>query len=196
MLYLFLRLARAKEDYTRSIRAFIESRLCCARSHLHQELLAKRNHRRVAHSSLCGRGACVCFALWSRDTFNILLTIVREWFLRQVLDVVTSPYSNEFIELLLPLVDNPDITESLKIDEKHRCAEFIGQLQPIPSFKIPFVKPSKLTWKILGIYKGIFQEKRVSFFFCKFLTSLCTSFQLNVKRMEILYPDESGQVII
>ena len=44
----------------------------------------------------------------------------------QVLDVVTSPYSNEFIQLFLPLVENSDITGSLKSDEKQRVSEFIG----------------------------------------------------------------------
>ena len=44
----------------------------------------------------------------------------------QVLDVVTSPYSSEFIQLFLPLVENSDITGSLKSDEKQRVSEFIG----------------------------------------------------------------------
>ena len=49
--------------------------------------------------------------------------------LLQVLDVIAPPYTMEFVQLFLPLIDNEDITGSLRSeDENDPVSEFIGRL--------------------------------------------------------------------
>ena len=47
--------------------------------------------------------------------------------LLQVLDVIAPPYTVEFVQLFLPLIDNEDITGSLR-SEDDPVSEFIGRL--------------------------------------------------------------------
>ena len=46
----------------------------------------------------------------------------------QVLDVIAPPYTVEFVQLFLPLIDNEDITGSLRSeDQNDPVSEFIGR---------------------------------------------------------------------
>ncbi len=50
----------------------------------------------------------------------------------QVLDVIAPPYTAEFVQLFLPLIDNEDITGSLRLeDENDPVSEFIGNAEGI-----------------------------------------------------------------
>ncbi len=45
----------------------------------------------------------------------------------QVLDVIAPPYTVDFVQLFLPLIENEDITGSLRSeDENDPVSEFIG----------------------------------------------------------------------
>ena len=42
--------------------------------------------------------------------------------------MIAAPYSAEFVQLFLPLVENTDITGTLRTDDENdKVAEFIGQ---------------------------------------------------------------------
>jgi negative elongation factor C/D len=50
-------------------------------------------------------------------------------FLLQVLDIIAPPYSDEFIDLFLPVVQNEEITGSLRNAEKNDdVSTFIGRI--------------------------------------------------------------------
>ena len=47
---------------------------------------------------------------------------------RQVLDVIAPPYTTEFMQAFIPLIENEDITGSLRNeDENDPVSEFIGK---------------------------------------------------------------------
>jgi len=53
------------------------------------------------------------------------VSLIR-YFVREVLDTIAPPYSNEFVQLFLPLVENDEITESMRNDgEEDGVSEFI-----------------------------------------------------------------------
>ena len=53
------------------------------------------------------------------------VSLIR-YFVREVLDTIAPPYSNEFVQLFLPLVENDEITESMRNDgEEDPVSEFI-----------------------------------------------------------------------
>jgi len=52
-------------------------------------------------------------------------------FVIEVLDMIGPPYSNEFISLFLPLVDNENINSSLKVDEDKAVKEFLAYCKDI-----------------------------------------------------------------
>ena len=44
-----------------------------------------------------------------------------------MLDIISAPYSAEFIQVFLPLVENPDITGNIRAeDDSDKVSEFIG----------------------------------------------------------------------
>lgn len=62
-------------------------------------------------------------ACW--DSTDTDVSLIR-YFVREVLDTIAPPYSNEFVQLFLPLVENDEITESMRIDgEEDPVSEFI-----------------------------------------------------------------------
>jgi negative elongation factor C/D len=52
-------------------------------------------------------------------------------FVIEILDMIGPPYSNEFISLFLPLVDNENINSSLKVDEEKAVKEFLAYCKDI-----------------------------------------------------------------
>ncbi len=53
------------------------------------------------------------------------VSLIRH-FAIEVLDMIGQPYSNEFINLFLPLIDNENINSSLKPDEERSVNEFLN----------------------------------------------------------------------
>jgi negative elongation factor C/D len=63
---------------------------------------------------------CSCW-----DNTDTDVSLIR-YFVREVLDTIAPPYSTEFVQLFLPLVENDEITESMRIDgEDDPVSEFI-----------------------------------------------------------------------
>ena len=53
----------------------------------------------------------------------------------QVLDVIAPPYTTEFVQALMPLIENEDITGSLRNDDENDLvSEFIGKCSEMPLF--------------------------------------------------------------
>ena len=97
-------------------------------------MLGTSGHGHIAHSTFRNRGkqgvdcsiekdgcfGCLRFFMF---TATILCGLL------QVLDVIAPPYTMEFVQLFLPLIDNEDITGSLRSeDENDPVSEFIGRL--------------------------------------------------------------------
>lgn len=56
------------------------------------------------------------------------ISLIR-YFVMEVLDTITHPYSNEFVQLFLPMVENEEITGTMKMKdgENDVVSEFIGE---------------------------------------------------------------------
>ena len=54
------------------------------------------------------------------------ISLIR-YFVTEVLETITHPYSQEFVALFLPMVENEDITGRLNNEENDPIAEFIGK---------------------------------------------------------------------
>lgn len=64
-----------------------------------------------------------------RDKENIkIVCISLPLFVQQVLETITHPYSPEFVQLFLPMVENEEITGSMRGEgqEGDPVSEFIG----------------------------------------------------------------------
>ena len=50
------------------------------------------------------------------------------YFVREVLEIISPPYTIEFIQLFLPLVENEEITGTMRVSCDHDLvAQFIGK---------------------------------------------------------------------
>ena len=59
-------------------------------------------------------------------TTSILFIFYFRYFVTEVLETIAPPYSQEFVSLFLPLVENEEITGSMKVDmESDPVSEFI-----------------------------------------------------------------------
>ncbi|XP_018026023.1 negative elongation factor D [Hyalella azteca] len=56
------------------------------------------------------------------------ISLIR-YFVREVLEIVAAPYSLDFIKLFLPLVENDDITGTIRSSDNDLVSQFIGQCQ-------------------------------------------------------------------
>jgi negative elongation factor C/D len=65
-----------------------------------------------------------CWINNQESSCSIDVSLIRH-FVIEVLDVIGPPYSNEFINLFLPLIDNENINSSLKADEEKAVKEFL-----------------------------------------------------------------------
>ena len=61
-------------------------------------------------------------ACWQGTDTDI--SLVR-YFVKETLDTIAPPYSLEFVQLFLPLVENDEITESMRNEEEDPVSEFI-----------------------------------------------------------------------
>lgn len=79
--------------------------------------------------NLLTRGCCIpvvkyikqCCAKGDTD-----VSLIR-YFVTEVLETITQPYSPEFVSLFLPMVENEDITGRMNDEENDPFAEFIGR---------------------------------------------------------------------
>jgi negative elongation factor C/D len=55
------------------------------------------------------------------------VSLIR-YFVTEVLETITQPYSPEFVSLFLPMVENEDITNRMNDEENDPFAEFIGEI--------------------------------------------------------------------
>lgn len=55
------------------------------------------------------------------------ISLIR-YFVTEVLDTITHPYSKEFVELFLPMVENEEITGTMRDGDNDVVSEFIGEL--------------------------------------------------------------------
>lgn len=62
------------------------------------------------------------------------ISLIR-YFVMEVLDTITHPYSPEFVQLFLPMVENEEITGTMKMKdgENDVVSEFIGKFQQFSS---------------------------------------------------------------
>lgn len=89
--------------------------------------------------NLLTRGCCIpvvkyvkqCCAKGDTD-----ISLIR-YFVTEVLETITQPYSSEFVSLFLPMVENEDITGRMNDEENDPFAEFIGEycFETIISFR-------------------------------------------------------------
>jgi len=61
-------------------------------------------------------------ACWQGSDTDI--SLIR-YFVKETLDTIAPPYSLEFVQLFLPLVENDEITESMRNEEEDPVSEFI-----------------------------------------------------------------------
>lgn len=54
------------------------------------------------------------------------ISLIR-YFVTEVLDTITHPYSKEFVELFLPMVENEEITGTMRDGDNDVVSEFIGK---------------------------------------------------------------------
>ena len=57
---------------------------------------------------------------------DIDVSLIRH-FVTEVLDMISPPYTNEFVNLFLPFIENQDITGSLRNEEIQAVEDFIKQ---------------------------------------------------------------------
>jgi len=63
---------------------------------------------------------------WEHEDMDIDVSLIRH-FVTEVLDMISPPYTNEFVNLFLPFIENKDITGSLRNEEIQAVDEFIKQ---------------------------------------------------------------------
>lgn len=77
---------------------------------------------------------------WSAGHF-LIMTSFCAWFSEvflslfhfgQVLDVITPPYTSDFVQLFLPILENDSIAGTIRTEGEHDpVAEFIGELSTV-----------------------------------------------------------------
>lgn len=63
------------------------------------------------------------------------ISLIR-YFVTEVLDTITHPYSKEFVELFLPMVENEEITGTMRDGDNDVVSEFIGKFFKDQTFRI------------------------------------------------------------
>ena len=63
---------------------------------------------------------------WEHEDMDIDVSLIRH-FVTEVLDMISPPYTNEFVNLFLPFIENQDITGSLRNEEIQAVEDFIKQ---------------------------------------------------------------------
>ena len=66
---------------------------------------------------------------WKEQDTDI--SLIRH-FVIEVLDLIGPPYSSEFINLFLPLINNENINSSLKAEEEKSIKDFISYCRDMP----------------------------------------------------------------
>ena len=61
---------------------------------------------------------------WEHEDTDV--SLIRH-FVTEVLDMISPPYTAEFVNLFLPFIENKDITGSLRNEEIQAVDEFIKQ---------------------------------------------------------------------
>lgn len=93
-------------------------------------MFAKRWYGYIAHSLLCYRGKMLYTRNFYRNN-NIIVNCFVAWFgiFLQVLETITHPYSPEFVQLFLPMVENEEIMGSMRSEgDNDPVSEFIGRI--------------------------------------------------------------------
>lgn len=63
--------------------------------------------------------------------FGRWVRAVPRWALSQVLDVIAPPYTSDFVQLFLPILENDSIAGTIKTEGEHDpVTEFIGGFCP------------------------------------------------------------------
>ena len=76
----------------------------------------------VMHPRIC----CIPQRSSSVTSAAIHISVTDECSVLQVLDVIAPPYTHDFVQLFLPLIENEDITGSLRTNEEDDpISEFI-----------------------------------------------------------------------
>ncbi|MBN3325173.1 NELFD factor, partial [Atractosteus spatula] len=64
------------------------------------------------------------------EKLNTDISLIR-YFVTEVLDVITPPYTSDFVQLFLPILENDSIAGTIRAEGEHDpVAEFIGELLP------------------------------------------------------------------
>lgn len=85
--------------------------------------------------------------------FGRWVRAVPRWALSQVLDVIAPPYTSDFVQLFLPILENDSIAGTIKTEGEHDpVTEFIGGFCPGASAAVspfpPALLPARfLTWR-------------------------------------------------
>lgn len=85
--------------------------------------------------NLLTRGCCIPVVKYIKQACakgDTDVSLIR-YFVNEVLETITQPYSPEFVSLFLPMVENEDITGRMMDEENDPFAEFIGEFLKILS---------------------------------------------------------------
>lgn len=77
--------------------------------------------------NLLSRGCVVPVVKYVKQCFqkdDTDISLIR-YFVTEVLETITHPYSSEFVQLFLPMVENEDITGSNNDNDNDPVSEFI-----------------------------------------------------------------------
>lgn len=107
--------------------------LCCSSRKIHQTVLAEGRHRYLIDSLFRDGGY----------RFSIFYCLMKFKETLQVLEAIGPPYSSEFVHLFMPMVENDEITGTMRGDgENDPVSEFIGnhtQISKTPIINLCFL---------------------------------------------------------
>lgn len=119
LIYFFL--AWNEKNGYRQDGKFALFRMCRSRSEIYKTMLAKRRYRYIFDK---------IFRYW-----GMFFASVEEqlkaifFFFSQVLETIGPPYSSDFVTLFMPMVENEEITGTMRGDgENDPLSEFIGKI--------------------------------------------------------------------
>ncbi|EZA55519.1 Negative elongation factor D [Ooceraea biroi] len=99
---------------------------------------------------------------WQRGDTDV--SLIR-YFVTEVLEVIAPPYSTEFVQLFLPMVENEEITGTMRSEnENDLVSEFIGKWQEERSDDrntVASISKTECTWSVLFYHEddGIGDER-------------------------------------
>lgn len=71
---------------------------------------------------------------------SVSARIISFYLLFQVLDVIAPPYTSDFVQLFLPILENESIAGTIKTEGEHDpVTEFIGKSRLFLAYLLPLV---------------------------------------------------------